>query len=161
MKVVILDNIRSSLNVGSIFRTSSGLLVDKIYLCGITPTPFETGKKYAGLNKKRKDFVKTSLGAEDEIAWEYRENILDLVRELKKENFELIALEQNDKSVDYKKIKLEKENVGIILGSETDGVNEEVLKQVDIITEIPMLGLKESLNVVIAYGILGYKLWDR
>lgn len=161
MRVVILDNIRSALNVGAIFRTSSGIGIEKIYLCGITPTPFETGAKYLREKKKRKDFIKTSLGSEDEITWEYRENILDLVQELKKENFELIALEQAPNSVDYKKIKLEKENVGLILGSETDGVNGEVLEQVDIITEIPMLGLKESLNVVIAFGILGYRLWDR
>lgn len=171
MKIVILDNVRSSLNVGSIFRTSSGIGVDKIYLCGITPTPFETGKKYEGQNKKRKDFIKTSLGSEDEIKWEYRENIIDLIKELKEsssaqgfggqEDFKLIALEQNEKSIDYKNLKIEKENVAIVVGSETDGVQKEVLDLVDKIVEIPMLGLKESLNVVIAFAILAYKLWDR
>lgn len=171
MKIVILDNVRSSLNVGSIFRTSSGIGVDKIYLCGITPTPYETGKKFEGQNKKRKDFVKTSLGSEDEIVWEYRENIIDLIKELKEsssaqgfggqEDFKLIALEQNEKSIDYKNLKIEKENVAIVVGSETDGVQKEVLDLVDKIVEIPMLGLKESLNVVIAFAILAYKLWDR
>ncbi len=161
MKIVILNNIRSSLNVGSIFRTSSGIGIDKIYLCGITPTPFETSAKYAGQNKKRKDFIKTSLGSEDEISWEYRENILDLVEELKKKDFEIVALEQNEKSEDYKNLKIDNKNVAIIVGSETDGIQKEVLEISDKIVEIPMLGLKESLNVTIAYAILVYRLFDR
>lgn len=161
MKIVILDNIRSSLNVGSIFRTSSGIGVNKIYICGITPIPFETSKKFIGQNKKRKDFIKTSLGAEDEIAWEYRENILELVKELKEKDFEIIALEQNEKSIDYKNIEIEKENVAIIVGSETEGIQKEVLSFCNKITEIPMLGLKESLNVTIAFAILVYRLWDK
>ncbi len=160
MKIVILDNVRSSLNVGSIFRTSSGIGVNKIYLCGITPTPFESGKKFENQNKKRKDFVKTSLGSEDEIEWEYKENILEVVEELKKQNFEIIALEQNERSVDYKTLKIENKNIALIVGSETDGVQKEALDLCDQITEIPMLGLKESLNVTIAYAILAYKIWD-
>lgn len=161
MKIIILDNVRSSLNVGSIFRTSSGIGIEKIYLCGITPTPFETGKKFLGQNKKRKDFIKTSLGSENEISWEYRENILTLIKELKEKKFEIIALEQTEKSVDYKKINLANENVAVVVGSETDGVQKETLDLCDTITEIPMLGLKESLNVTIAYGILAYKLFDK
>ena len=160
MRIVILDNIRSALNVGSIFRTSSGIGVDKIFLCGITPIPFETAKKIENQNKKRKDFVKTSLGAEDEIKWEYRENILEAIKELKSEGFEMIALEQNEKSVDYKNLKI-KEKVAIIVGSETEGVQKEVLNLCDQIAEIPMLGLKESLNVTIAFAILAYKIWDK
>jgi len=161
MKIVILDNVRSSLNVGSIFRTSSGIGVDKIYLCGITPIPFETAKKHEGQNIKRKDFIKTSLGSEDEIVWKYKENILDLIKELKEKDFEIISLEQDEKSVDYKSLKINKENVAIVIGSETNGVQKEVLDLCDQITEIPMLGLKESLNVTIAYAILVYKIWDK
>lgn len=171
MKIVILDNVRSSLNVGSIFRTSSGIGIDKIYLCGITPTPFETAKKFVGQNKKRKDFIKTSLGSEDEMAWEYKENILDLIKELKGltptpsqqegAKFTIIALEQDSRSIDYKNLKIENENVAVIVGSETDGVQKEVLDLCDKITEIPMLGLKESLNVTIAYGILAYRIFDK
>lgn len=161
MRIVILDNIRSALNVGSIFRTSSGVRINKIYLCGITPIPFETSKKFEGQNKKRKDFVKTSLGAEEEIGWEYRENILEAIKELKGKDFEIIALEQDKKSIDYKKLKTKKENIAIIVGSETDGIQKEVLELCDQVTEIPMLGLKESLNVTIAYAILAYKLWDK
>lgn len=161
MRIVILDNIRSALNVGSIFRTSSGIGVDKIFLCGITPIPLETAKKFENQNKKRKDFVKTSLGSEDEISWEYRENILEVIEELKEKKFEILTLEQDEKSVDYKDLKIENENIALILGSETAGVQKEVLNLSDKITEIPMLGLKESLNVTIAFAILAYKLWDR
>ncbi len=161
MKVVILDNIRSALNVGSIFRTSSGIGINKIFLCGITPTPFETGKKFENQNRKRKDFIKTSLGAEDEIAWEYKEDILEVIKELKEKNFEIVALEQDEKSIDYKNLNLEKENVAVIIGSETDGIQKEVLNLSNKITEIPMLGLKESLNVTIAFAILAYRIWDK
>ena len=143
MKIVILDNVRSSLNVGSIFRTSSGIGIDKIYLCGITPIPFETAKKFEGQNKKRKDFIKTSLGSEDEIAWEYRENILDLIKELKEKGFEIVALEQTEKSVDYKNLKIENENVAVIVGSETDGVQKETLDLCHQITDIQTLGIKK------------------
>ncbi len=161
MKIIILNDIRSALNVGSIFRTSSGIGINKIYLCGITPTPYENAKKFEGQNKKRKDFIKTSLGSEDEIDWEYRENILELIKELKDKDFEIIALEQDKRSIDYKKLNTKKENISIVLGSETDGVKIEVLNLCDQIVEIPMLGLKESLNVTIAYAILAYKLWDK
>lgn len=160
MKIVVLDNIRSALNIGSIFRTGSGIGINKIYICGISPIPFETSEKLKDKNIKRKDFVKTSLGAEDEIEWEYKENILDLLKDLKKENYEIVALEQNEKSIDYKDLKIEKEKVAIILGSETEGVQEKVIDLCDKIAEIPMLGLKESLNVTIAFAILAYKIWD-
>lgn len=172
MKIVILDNVRSSLNVGSIFRTSSGIGIDKIYLCGITPTPFENAEKYKGQKIKRKDFIKTSLGAEDEISWGYKENIFELIDELKikyKNNLEIMALEQNEKSIDYKeyekrneeKLKDNNNNFVIMVGSETDGIKESLLEKVDTILEIPMLGLKESLNVTIAFAILSYRLFDR
>ncbi len=160
MKIVVLDNIRSALNIGSIFRTGSGIGINKIYICGISPIPFETSEKLKDKNIKRKDFVKTSLGAEDEIEWEYKENILDLLKDLKKENYEIVTLEQNEKSIDYKDLKIEKEKVAIILGSETEGVQEKVIDLCDKIAEIPMLGLKESLNVTIAFAILAYKIWD-
>ena len=125
MRIVVLDNIISALNVGSIFRTSSGIGIDKIYICGITPTPFENGKKFIGQNKKRKDFIKTSLGSEDEIKWEYRENIFEIIKELKDNNFEIISLEQDEKSADYKYVKIEKENVAIIIGSERNGIQKK------------------------------------
>ena len=161
MKVVILNDVISALNVGAIFRTGSGIGIDKIYLTGITPTPFENGKKFIGQNKKRKDFIKTSLGSEDEIIWEYKENIFEIIKELKDNNFEIISLEQDEKSADYKSVKIEKENVAIIIGSERNGIQKEILEISDKIVEIPMIGLKESLNVTIAFAILVYRLFDR
>ena len=176
MKILILDNIISSLNVGSIFRTASGIGIDKIFLCGITPTPFESGKKYAGKNILRKDFIKTSLGAEEEIFWEHKENILEVLENLKKENYKIIALEQNSKSLDYKNSKIEKYinenlkgnknflqeiNLAILIGSERDGILKDRLDLAEEILEIPMLGLKESLNVTIATAILLYRLLDK
>jgi tRNA G18 (ribose-2'-O)-methylase SpoU len=152
-KVIVLDNIRSVLNVGSIFRTANGLGVDEVILCGITPTPLD--KK----GEKRKDFAKVALGSEESISWRYNEHARDIVKEYKKAGFHIFALEQDARSLDYKKVQSE-ENIVLIVGSEVDGVQKELLEYADTIIEIPMLGLKESLNVTIAFGIAGYKLFD-
>lgn len=153
-KVTLLDNIRSVLNVGSIFRTANGLGVDEIILCGITPTPLD--KK----GERRKDFAKVALGSEESLIWTYEENALTVVTKYKERGFQIIALEQSEKSIDYKKVKVEKD-VLLIVGSEVDGVNKELLSEADIVTHIPMMGLKESLNVTIAFGIAGYRLFDK
>ena len=161
MKIVILDNLRSAHNVGSIFRISSGIGIDKIYLCGTTPTPYESGAKFARTQKKRKELIKTSLGAEDEIAWEHFPDTLSVVQNLKKENFTIVALEQTESSIDYKGLKISNENLAIILGNEVTGIFKDILEMADQITEIPMYGQKESLNVTIAYAILIYRLLDK
>ena len=153
-KVVLLDNIRSVLNVGSIFRTANGLGVDEIILCGITPTPLD--KK----GERRKDFAKVALGSEESLSWKYEESALTAVKEYKEKGFTIISLEQNEKSVDYKELT-EKEKILLVVGSEVDGVSPLILDESDVIVEIPMMGLKESLNVTIAFGIVGYKLFDR
>lgn len=153
MKVAILDNLRSVHNVGSIFRTSNAVGLTKVYLCGTTPTPVD--KK--GL--KRKDFAKVALGADDTLPWEYTESTYECVKKLRGEGFYIIALEQNEKSVDYKKVSVEgKENVAFIVGHEVDGILADVLELCDITVEIPMLGTKESLNVTIAFGIGVYRI---
>jgi len=144
--LLILDNIRSVLNVGSIFRTADAFGISKIYLCGVTPTPIDR------FGRKRNDLHKTALGAEETVPWEYFQNTLEIVEKLKKENFEIITLEQDKKSIDYKNIKISK-NVAIILGSETNGVSKEILQLSDQIAEIKMLGKKESLNVSVSAGI--------
>jgi len=149
--VVVLDNIRSVLNTGAIFRTSDAAGIMKIYLCGCTPTPIDR------FNRSRKDFAKTALGAEKAVAWEYKKTTTEVLRELKKKGFEMVAIEQSPKSQDYKKIKI-KNKTAIILGNEVLGVSVTVLKQTDIIAEIPMLGEKESLNVSVAYGIVLFRL---
>lgn len=153
MKVAVLDNLRSVHNVGSIFRTCNACGVEKIYLCGTTPTPLD--KK--GL--KRKDFAKVALGAEDIVDWEYIESPFDCVKKLKYENFYVISLEQDKSSVDYKEVIIKgKENIAFVIGSEVDGVTHDIIKISDVIAEIPMLGTKESLNVTIAFGVAVYRI---
>lgn len=147
--ILILDNIRSVENVGAIFRTADAVGIDKIYLCGITPCPTDR------FGKKRNDLAKSALGAEEFVNWEYIENILTLVKKLKKENYKIIALEQDKKSKHYSKIKLNNRNA-FVLGNEVDGVNKNILKIVDEIAEIPMRGEKESLNVSVATGVFLY-----
>lgn len=151
--VVVLDNLRSVYNVGSIFRTANAVGIEKIYLCGTTPTP---------LDKKgdcRKDFAKVALGAEDTVSWEYIENTLECVGKLKKENYFIVALEQNEKSIDYKNVNVgNKEEVAFVIGAEVVGIANEIIEQSDVIAEIPMLGTKESLNVTIAFGVAVYRI---
>jgi len=153
---LILDNIRSIHNVGSIFRTTETLGISKIYCLGTTPTPLDR------FGNKRKDFAKVSLGAEDSIKWDHIDGGLILIKKLKKEGFKIIALEQDSSSVDYKNIKIkDTDKVVIILGNEVDGVSKDLLKVSDVIAEIPMRGKKESLNVSISAGIFLYRLLDK
>ncbi|MFZ2038925.1 MAG: TrmH family RNA methyltransferase [Minisyncoccia bacterium] len=149
--VVVLDNVRSVLNAGAIFRTSDAAGVSKIYLCGYTPTPIDR------FNRARKDFAKTALGAEKSVAWEYKKRTTDALRKLKNEGFEIIAIELDKRSQDYKKIKI-KNKTAIVLGNEVLGVSKNILKQADVIAEIPMMGEKESLNVSVAFGIVLFRL---
>lgn len=153
MKVVVLDNLRSVYNVGSIFRTANAVGIEKIYLCGTTPTPVD--KK--GL--RRKDFAKVALGAEDTIVWEYKEETRSAVEELKNYGYYILALEQDKNSVDYKDVDIEgKDKVAFIIGNEVDGITKELVDMSDVIVEIPMLGTKESLNVTIAFGVAIYRI---
>lgn len=153
MKIVVLDNLRSVHNVGSIFRTANALAMDKVYLCGTTPTPLD--KK--GL--KRKDFAKVALGADDTIAWEYCESTLACVERLREEGVYICSLEQDKNSVDYKDVKVQdKKDIALVVGAEVDGVSHDVIKASDVIVEIPMLGTKESLNVTIAFGVAAYRI---
>jgi tRNA G18 (ribose-2'-O)-methylase SpoU len=151
-KVVILDNIRSIHNVGSIFRTSDALGVDKIYLCGCTPTPIDR------FGRARYDLAKVALGAEKDIASEYCADTKEIIKKLKKEGLQIIAVEQDKKSVDYKKVK-PKYPVAIVMGNEVGGVDKKTLALCDVIAEIPMAGKKESLNVSVAFGIVGYQIF--
>jgi 23S rRNA (guanosine2251-2'-O)-methyltransferase len=152
---LLLDNIRSVHNVGSIFRTAETLGISKIYCVGTTPTPIDR------FGRKRKDFSKVALGAENMVAWEYIEEpkAVGLIEKLKKEGFQIIALEQAKNSIDYKKVKVKGETL-IILGNEVDGVSESLLKLADIIAEIPLRGKKESLNVSVAAGIALFRMFD-
>lgn len=150
---VLLHNIRSIHNVGSIFRTSNALGINKIYLSGFTPTPLDRFKK------KRKDFAKVSLGSEDDIDWEYVEKPLGFLKKLKKEKFQIIGLEQSKGSKDYKKVKT-KFPVIFLVGSEVGGMDKKTLEICDVIAEIPMRGKKESLNVSIAFGVALFRILE-
>jgi 23S rRNA (guanosine2251-2'-O)-methyltransferase len=155
MKIIILDSIRSVLNVGSIFRTIDAVGDFEIWLVGITPTPLDR------FGRARKDFIKTSLGAEKSVIWKHfnNEDFLKELENLKKEGVEIIAIEQDEKSIDYKKV-IPAPKCAIVLGSETEGVSKDILKQANIIAEIKMNGQKESLNVSVTAGIVLYRWFD-
>lgn len=144
--IIIVDNVRSMHNVGSIFRTSDAFLVEKIYLCGITPTP------------PHREIQKTALGATESVDWQYVENTLDVVNQLKKEGWTILALEQTTNSVMLDELKVEKgEKIAIVLGNEVDGVNQEVINLCHKAVEIPQFGTKHSFNVSVSCGIM---LWQ-
>jgi tRNA G18 (ribose-2'-O)-methylase SpoU len=149
-----VNNIRSTHNVGSIFRTADGVGIKKIYICGVSPSPVDR------FGRERKDLAKVALGAEKNMEWEYIKEIKDLIEIKKKQGFEIFALEQNDNSVDYKDVKIVKDTL-IILGEETKGIDKEILNMCNKIVEIPMKGNKESLNVSVASGVLLYRLLDK
>jgi tRNA G18 (ribose-2'-O)-methylase SpoU len=151
---ILLHNIRSVYNVGAIFRTADALGVSKIYLSGYTPTPLDR------FGIMRKDFAKSALGAEKTMSWEYSKSPLKVINKLKDEKFKVIAVEQDKKSVDYKKAKIGSKNL-IILGNEVSGVSKNLLLLSDVIVEIPMRGKKESLNVSVSAGIVLFRLFDK
>lgn len=148
---ILLHNIRSTHNVGSIFRTSDALEVSKIYLSGYTPTPTDK------FNRARKDISKVSLGAEKTIPWEYIDDPKKLIKKLKKEKIKVVGVEQSKKSVDYKKVKIEGDTL-FIVGNEVDGIEKEILALCNTIAEIPMRGDKESLNVSVAFGVALFRI---
>lgn len=155
-KILILDNIRSVLNVGSLFRTANAIGIDKVYLCGITPGPLDR------FGLPRKDFAKVSLGSEQTVSWERVESTLDLVEGLVEQGTRVVALEQDERAVDYKTLNLEGgERIALVLGPEVSGMSQDILDRVSVIIEIPMRGSKESLNVAVAGGIALYRIFDR
>jgi 23S rRNA (guanosine2251-2'-O)-methyltransferase len=151
--VVVLADVRSTHNVGSIFRTADGAGFSKIYLCGVTPSPLDR------FGKVRKDISKVSLGAESWLPWESSASTTRLLTRLRKEGYKIFALEQAKGSVLYDAVKLKKnEKVALLLGEETKGLPASILSKVDKVLEIPMRGRKESLNVSVAFGIAAYAL---
>lgn len=149
--ILILHNIRSVANVGAMFRTADAAGINQLYLTGYTPCPFDR------FGRRRKDLAKSALGAEEFVKWEQKENIFPLLEKLKEEKYFLIAIEQAENSIDYKKVRLKKKNV-FIVGAEVTGVPKNILKKCDIVAEIPMRGKKESLNVSVALGIALFRI---
>lgn len=152
--ILIIHDIRSVHNVGSLFRTADSVGIDHIIISGYSPTPIDR------FGRKRSDFAKSALGAEESMSWEYCENIFEKIAEYKKNNYTVIGLEQHEQSIDYKKIN-KTENMIFIIGTETTGMESTLLAQCDIVAEIPMHGEKESLNVSVATGILLYRVLDQ
>lgn len=140
---IVLDDVRSMENVGSIFRTSDAAGIEKIYLCGITPKP------------PRREIDKAALGAVDFVKWEYREDIINLINDLKKEEIEVVSVEQSDNSISFKDYT-QSRSAAFIFGNEKEGIKKKVLDLSDKILEIPMHGQKNSLNVAVAVGIVVY-----
>jgi len=145
---VVLDNIRSLYNVGSIFRTSDALGVSKIWLGGITGTPEQPGVK------------KVALGAEESVPWEHIKQPWRVIEKLKRQGFKVVALELTKGSQDVKMFK-PKFPLVLIVGNEVNGVSSALLQRCDAIVHIPMKGVKESLNVSVAFGIATYLLKER
>ena len=144
--VVILDNVRSLHNVGSVFRTSDAYLVEKIFLCGITAVPPSA------------EIHKTALGAEDTVQWEYAENTVAVVASLKANGYTVIAIEQVEGSVSLNDFAIDnKRKYAVILGNEVKGVQQSVVDQCDACIELPQFGTKHSLNVSVTAGIV---IWE-
>lgn len=145
--IVLLDNIRSAYNVGSIFRTSDAFLIECIFVCGYTPPP------------THKQVHKTALGAADTVDWMQFENIAEAIGQLKENNYKVYAIEQAEKSVSLEKFTVpSNQKIAVVLGNEVTGVQDIVMQQCDGCIEIPQHGMKHSLNVSVAAGIILWKL---
>lgn len=141
-------------NVGSIFRTSDAIGVSQVYLSGYSPLPIDKFKRPV------KEIAKTALGSEQSIPWESVKNPSALIKKLSNEGFEIIAIEQDERAIDYK-IFSPKEKTLVLVGNEVRGLSSAMKKYADTILEIPMHGKKESLNVAVAYGIAMFRIFDR
>lgn len=153
--IAVLDNIRSLYNVGSIFRTSDAVGIEKLYLCGITPTPLDK------LGRVRPSFLKVDLGAHDNVSWEWKQSTWRTLDVLKSDGYKIVAIEQDKRSKPYNSLSPKNyplEKIALVVGHEVRGLQSPVLKRADAILEIPMSGIKESLNVSVAFGIVAYAL---
>jgi len=144
--IVVLDNIRSLNNIGSVFRTSDAFLIEKIYLCGITATP------------PHKDIHKTALGSTETVDWEYVEDTLSLVEKLKVEGVKVISIEQTENATMLNDFTPEQQiTYALVFGNEVKGVSQEVVNASDLVIEIPQYGTKHSLNISVSTGVV---IWD-
>lgn len=144
--IIVLDNIRSLNNIGSVFRTSDAFLIKKIYLCGITATP------------PHKDIHKTALGSTETVDWEYAEHTIDVVKTLQADNVKVCAIEQAENATMLNDFKVEKDQTyALILGNEVKGVSQDVVSKSNYVIEIPQFGTKHSLNISVSCGVV---IWD-
>lgn len=144
--VVVLDNIRSMHNTGSVFRTADAFLIEAIFLCGYTPQP------------PHRDINKTALGATETVDWIYFSSTTEAVNELKEKNYKVFAVEQTEGSISLEKfLRNKEENIALVFGNEVEGVSTDILPLCDGFIEIPQQGMKHSLNISVAAGIV---LWQ-
>ena len=144
--IIVLDDIRSLNNIGSVFRTSDAFLIEKIFLCGITATP------------PNKEIHKTALGATETVAWEYFENEIEVINKLKSEGVKVFAIEQVESSIFLQDFEIEKnQKYALIFGNEVFGVSQKAIEICNGTIEIPQLGTKHSLNIAVSAGIV---IWD-
>ncbi|MFA4923613.1 MAG: RNA methyltransferase [Ignavibacteriaceae bacterium] len=144
--VVLLDNIRSTYNVGSIFRTSDGAMIDKLFLTGYTPHP------------PNKEILKTALGSTNSVKWEFHKDALTVIHQLKKEGYKICALELTESPKMYYDVSARHFPLCLVVGNEITGVSQKLLDECDFAIEIPQHGIKQSLNVAVAYGIAIFEL---
>ncbi|MBJ2122805.1 RNA methyltransferase [Flavobacterium sp. IB48] len=148
--ILVLDDIRSLHNIGSVFRTADAFLIEKIILCGITATP------------PNKEIHKTALGATETVAWEHHESVLEVIENLKKENVLTMAIEQVESAVFLQDFKIEKDQkYALVFGNEVYGVSQEAVAICDGCIEIPQLGTKHSLNISVSAGIVVWDLFQK
>lgn len=153
--IAILHNIRSLFNVGSIFRTADAAGIEKLYLCGITPTPLDV------FGRPRAQIAKVALGGEKTVPWEYVRRTSDAIKRVKREGVTVVAVEQATRAVPYYQLKAQSyklPKLALIVGHEVRGIPQSILRQCDAIIDIPMYGKKESLNVGVAFGIVAFGL---
>ena len=144
--IVVLDDVRSLHNIGSVFRTSDAFLIEKIYLCGITATP------------PNKEIHKTALGATETVAWEYVKNVIEIVQQLKSEKIKVYSVEQTENAIMLDHFQPETNTTyALLFGNEVKGVSQEAIDASDGVLEIPQLGSKHSLNISVSAGIV---IWD-
>jgi len=146
---IVLDNVRSAINVGSVFRTSDAFLIENIILCGITATP------------PNKEIRKAALGSTDSVSWKYVKNTTDALQQLIKDGYHVVGIEQADKSTKLNEFELPKKPIAIILGNEVNGVDQKAIDLCNEIIEIPQFGTKHSLNIAVTSGIVIWDLWKK
>jgi tRNA G18 (ribose-2'-O)-methylase SpoU len=144
--IIVLDNVRSQSNVGSIFRTADAFLTEAIYLCGITSCP------------PHREIQKTALGATESVSWKYFQKTSDAIKKLKEDGYKILAVEQAEGSVELQNLKIDSDiRYALIFGHEVNGVDQEIVDMCDLCVEIPQFGTKHSFNIAISAGIV---LWE-
>ncbi len=147
--ILVLDNVRSAMNVGSVFRTADAFIIEKIYLCGITATP------------PNKEILKTALGAQETVDWQHMQDVTALIKSLKQSGNYIVSVEQVENATALNEFTLPQNKLVLVFGNEVFGVNQQIINLCDESIEIPQFGTKHSLNISVSAGILMWELWKK